>query len=44
MAEIVFSVELRGSAAPVEGKENTSRTETTGTGGGKVDFESEVII
>ena len=46
MAEIVFAMELRGKAAPVEGRENTFHAETSGTGqeGESVAFESEVVL
>ena len=46
MAEIVFSMELKGSAGPVEGKENTYRAKNSGTGpnGEAVSFESEVVM
>ena len=46
MAEIVFSMELRGNAQPVEGKENTFHAQTTGTGpnGEMVEFESDVVL
>jgi len=46
MAEIVFSMELKGKAAPVEGKDNTFHAETSGTGPGgeAVAFESEVVM
>ena len=46
MAEIVFAMELRGSGAPVEGRENTFHAETSGTGsqGEAVSFESEVVL
>ena len=46
MADIVFAMELRGSAAPVEGRENTFHAETFGTGsqGEAVSFESEVVL
>ena len=39
-------MELRGKAAPVEGKENTFHAETSGTGpaGEAVSFESEVVL
>ena len=32
MAEIVFTMELRGKGVPVEGRENTFHVETAGTG------------
>ena len=46
MAEIVFSMELRGNGVPVEGRENTFHAETSGTGpaGESVTFESEVVL
>ena len=46
MTEIVFAMELRGKAAPVEGRENTFHAETSGTGPGgeSVAFESEVVM
>ena len=46
MAEIVFAVELRGNATPVEGKENTFHAQTSGTGPGgeTVSFESDVVM
>lgn len=46
MAEVVFGMELRGNAVPVEGKENTFKARTTGTGpnGETVIFESEVVL
>ena len=46
MAEIVFAMELKGSGAPVEGKENTIRANNSGTGpkGEAVSFESEVLL
>jgi hypothetical protein len=46
MAEIVFAMELRGSAGPVEGKENTFHVHTSGTGPGgeAVNFESDVVL
>lgn len=46
MAEIVFAMELRGNAAPVEGKENTFHAQTSGTGprGEAVTFESDVVL
>ena len=44
--EIIFSMELRGNAVPVEGRENTFHAETCGTepGGESVAFESEVVL
>ncbi len=46
MAELVFATEMRGSAVPVEGKENTFQANTSGTGpnGETVNFESEVVL
>lgn len=46
MAEIVFSMELKGKGVPVEGKENTFHAETSGVGPGgeSVTFESEVVM
>jgi hypothetical protein len=46
MAELVFAMELRGKAAPVEGKEGTFRAQTTGTSpkGESVNFQSEVVL
>ncbi len=46
MAEIVFSMELKGKGVPVEGRENTFHVETSGTGpqGETVTFESEVVM
>ena len=46
MAEIVFAIELRGRAVPVEGKENTFHAETSGTGpqGEALSFESKVVL
>ncbi len=46
MAEIVFAMELRGNATPVEGRENTFHARITGTGphGETVSFESEVVL
>ena len=46
MPEIVFAMELRGTAGPVEGRENTFGAQTTGIGPGgeAVTFESEVVI
>ena len=46
MAELVFAMELHGSAAPVEGKEGVLKVTGTGTGakGETVNFESEVVI
>ena len=46
MAEIVFAMELRGKAVPVEGRENTFHAATSGTdaGGESVAFESDVVL
>ncbi len=46
MAEIIFSMELRGKAAPIEGRENAFHAETSGTGPGgeAVTFESDVVL
>jgi hypothetical protein len=46
MAELVFAMELKGSAAPVEGREGTFRAHTSGTGpnGEAVSFESQVVL
>jgi len=46
MAELVFAMELRGSAAPVEGREGIFRAQATGRGpaGERVTFESEVVL
>jgi hypothetical protein len=46
MAELVFAMELRGNAAPVEGREGTFRAQTTGRGpnGEAVKFESRVVL
>jgi len=46
MAELVFTAMLSGSAAPVEGRENTFRAQTSGKGsqGEDVTFESEVVL
>ena len=46
MAELVFAMELRGNAAPVEGSEGTFRAQTTGRGpkGEAVKFESRVVL
>jgi hypothetical protein len=46
MAELVFAMELKGNAVPVEGREGTFRAQTTGRGpdGEKVAFESEVVL
>jgi hypothetical protein len=46
MAELIFAMELRGNAAPVEGSETTFRAQTTGRGpdGEMVNFESRVVV
>ena len=46
MAEIVFSMELKGSGATVEGKENFIHAENAGTGpkGEAVSFKSDVEL
>jgi hypothetical protein len=46
MAELVFAMELKGNAAPVEGKEGIFRAQATGRGPGgeRVTFESEVVL
>lgn len=46
MKDLVFAMELRGRAAPVEGKEGTLKAATSGRGpgGGTVNFESEVVL
>ena len=46
MAELVFAMELHGSAVPVEGKEGFLRVTGTSTGpkGETVNFESEVAL
>lgn len=46
MRNLVFAMELRGSAAPVEGRENTLRAKTAGRGpqGETVAFESQVVL
>ena len=46
MAQIVFSMELKGSGGPVEGKENFIHAENTGTGpkGEAVSFKSDVEL
>ena len=46
MPELVFAMELRGTASPVEGKEDTFRAQTSGIGPGgePVTFDSEVVI
>jgi hypothetical protein len=46
MAELVFAMELKGNAAPVEGREGTFRAQTTGRGpnGETVKFDSRVVL
>jgi hypothetical protein len=46
MRDLVFAMELRGRAAPVEGKNNTLRAKTAGRGphGETVVFESQVVL
>ena len=46
MRDIVFAMELRGRAAPVEGRENTLGARTAGRGprGETVTFESQVVL
>jgi hypothetical protein len=46
MAELVFAMELKGNAVPVEGKEGTFRAQTSGRdpSGERVTFESEVVL
>jgi hypothetical protein len=46
MKDIVFAMELRGRAAPVEGSDNTLRARTAGRGprGETVVFESKVVL
>lgn len=46
MRDLVFAMELRGRAAPVEGKESTLVAQTSGRGpaGETVNFESEVVL
>jgi len=46
MKDLVFAMELRGRAAPVEGREGTLKAATSGRGpgGGTVNFESEVVL
>jgi hypothetical protein len=46
MRELVFATELRGRAAPVEGKTSTLRAQTSGRGpaGEPVNFASEVVL
>jgi hypothetical protein len=46
MRDVVFAMELRGTAAPVEGRDNTLRARTGGRGphGETVAFESQVVL
>ncbi|MDP6823279.1 MAG: hypothetical protein QF554_08305 [Dehalococcoidia bacterium] len=46
MAEIVYAVEMRGSGAPVEGREGVLRGAATGVGpnGEAIIFETEVVM
>lgn len=46
MAEIVYATEMRGSGAPVEGREGVVRAATSGVGpnGEGIIFESEVVM
>ena len=46
MRDIVFAMELRGSATPIEGRDNTLRARTAGRGpqGETVVFESQVVL
>lgn len=46
MKDLVFAMELRGSAAPVAGREGTLKAATSGRGpaGETVNFESEVVL
>ena len=46
MRDLVFAMELRGGAAPVEGRAATLRARTSGRGpaGETVNFESEVVL
>ena len=46
MRDLVFAMELRGRAAPVEAKASTLRAQTAGRGqaGETVNFESEVVL
>ena len=46
MKDVVFAMELRGRAAPVEGRENTLGARTAGRGphGETVAFESQVVL
>ncbi len=46
MRDLVFAMELRGRAVPVEGKDNTLKARTAGRGphGETVAFESQVVL
>jgi hypothetical protein len=46
MRDLVFAMELKGSAAPVEGRDATLRARTAGRGpaGETVTFTSEVVL
>lgn len=46
MKDLVFAMELRGSAAPVAGREGTLKAATSGRGpaGETVNFESTVVL
>jgi len=46
MRDVVFAMELRGRAAPVDGRDNTLRAITAGRGphGETVAFESQVVL
>jgi len=46
MRDLVFAMELRGNAAPVEGRASTLRARTAGRGpaGETVNFMSEVVL
>ncbi len=46
MAELVFTEELTGMGAPVEGSDNTFRAQTSGRNshGDDVSFESEILM
>ena len=46
MAEIVYAAEMKGSGAPVEGREGVMRAATSGVGpnGEGIIFESEVVM
>jgi hypothetical protein len=46
MRDVVFAMELRGRAAPVEGRDNTLSARTAGRGphGETVAFESHVVL